>query len=101
MKKKLKIAMEAMGAMMAPESVERARIRADREILSIKLAQLREKCGVKQGDMGFFSQTSVSKIENRKDLKVSTLLEYLYGLGMGVVFGKSNQLKLTTRPLPC
>jgi hypothetical protein len=84
MAKKLKNAIEAMEAMMTPESVQKARIRAEKEILAIRLARLREKCGIKQGGIENFSQTSVSRIEKRKDIKISTLQEYLSGLGMGL-----------------
>jgi hypothetical protein len=94
MAKKLTNAIKAMEAMMSPEFVESARIKADKEILAIKLAQLREKCGVKQGGIKNFSQTSVSRIESRKDMKISTLQEYLSGLGMGLeirAYPKSKQ----------
>ena len=39
---------------------------------------------VKQSDMTNFTQSSVSKIEKRKDIKISTLIDYLDSLGMGV-----------------
>ncbi|MDR0388645.1 MAG: XRE family transcriptional regulator [Spirochaetaceae bacterium] len=97
MAKKLKNAMKAMEAVMSPESVERARIRADREVLALRLAQLREKCGVRQGEIENFSQTSVSRIEKRRDMKISTLQEYLSGLGMGLeirAYPKTRQSKV-------
>jgi hypothetical protein len=31
-----------------------------------------------------FSQTSISRLEKRKDIRVSTLIEYLNNLGMGL-----------------
>jgi len=57
---------------------------AEQEILTIKLGQLREKLGVKQDEFDHFSQTSISRLEKRKDIRVSTLIEYLHNLGMGI-----------------
>jgi hypothetical protein len=51
MEKKLRPALKTMEAMMTSESVQRARLKAEQEILTIKLSQLREKCGVKQTEM--------------------------------------------------
>jgi hypothetical protein len=84
MAKKMKSAIDAMETMMSPEAVQRARLKAEQEILTIKLGKLREKCGLKQNEIGNFSQTSVSRLEKRKDIKISTLVEYLNGLGMGL-----------------
>jgi transcriptional regulator with XRE-family HTH domain len=52
--------------------------------LAIKLGQLREKRGLKQNEVENFSQTSVSRLEKRRDIKISTLVEYLNSLGMGL-----------------
>jgi hypothetical protein len=84
MAKKMKNAIEAMESMMSPESVQRARMKAEQEILAIKLGQLREKRGLKQNEIDNFSQTSVSRLERRRDIKISTLVEYLNSLGMGL-----------------
>jgi hypothetical protein len=84
MAKKIKDAIKTMESMMSAEAVEEVRIKAEKDILAIRLAQLREKCGVKQAGVNNFSQTSVSRIESRKDMKISTLQEYLSGLGMGL-----------------
>jgi hypothetical protein len=72
-----------MESKMTPESVARSRMIAGREILTIKLGQLREKLGVKQDEFDNFSQTSISRLEKRKDIRISTLIEYLSYLGMG------------------
>jgi hypothetical protein len=79
-----KNAVKAMEAQMTEEQVHRAHAVAGREILAIKLAELRERRGVKQTDITAFSQTAVSKLERRKDMKLSTLIEYLDGIGMGL-----------------
>ena len=69
---------------MSADQLSRARLAADREILSLQRAKLRERQGVRQSDMKAFSQTAISKLERRKDVKLSTLIEYLEGLGMGL-----------------
>jgi len=84
MEEKLKPAIGTMETMMTPESADRAKRRAEQELLSIKLAQLREKCGLKQSDVANFTQTSVSKLERSKDMRLSTLIDYLIGLEMGL-----------------
>ena len=84
MAKKIRNAIEAMESMMSPESVERSRKKAEQEIFVIKLGLLREKCGLKQNEIKKFSQTSVSRLERRKDIKISTLVDYLDSLGMGL-----------------
>ena len=37
-----------------------------------------------QSEMIHFTQSSVSKIEKRKDIKISALIDYLDSLGMGL-----------------
>ena len=77
-------AIKMMESKMKPESVERSRIIAEQEILAIRLGQLREKLGVRQDEFNNFSQTSISRLERRKDIRISTLIEYLNNLGMGL-----------------
>ena len=77
-------AIKMMESKMKPESIARSRAMAEQEILTIKLSQLREKLGVKQDEFSNFSQTSISRLEKRKDIKISTLIEYLNNLGMGL-----------------
>jgi len=86
-------AIKMMESKMKPESVERSRLIAEQEILAIRLCQLREKLGVKQDEFTNFSQTSISRLEKRKDIRISTLIEYLDNLGMGLeikTFPKKN-----------
>ena len=90
-------AIKMMESKMSPESVVRSRIMAEQEILTIKLGQLREKLGVKQDEFNNFSQTSISRLEKRKDIRISTLIEYLNNLGMGLeikTFPKINRGKV-------
>ncbi len=77
-------AVAAMENRMTGEQIHRARLVAEREILAVRLADLRERQGVKQSDLKTFSQTAVSKLERRKDMKISTLIEYLEDIGMGM-----------------
>jgi len=77
-------AVRAMEAGMKADQIHRARAEAEREILSIRLAGLRERRGIKQTEIPAFSQTAISKLERRKDIKLSTLIEYLEGIGMGM-----------------
>ncbi|MCR5045827.1 MAG: helix-turn-helix domain-containing protein [Treponema sp.] len=88
----MKDAIKKMESKMSAESVRRARIKAEQDIMAIRLAQLREERNVKQSEMANFTQSSVSKIEKRKDMKISTLIDYLDSLGMG--------LEIITYPKP-
>jgi hypothetical protein len=80
----VKNAVKAMESAMTKEQIRRARSVAEREILSVRLAELRQRRGVKQSDIPVFSQTAISKLERRKDMKLSTLIDYVEGIGMGL-----------------
>lgn len=80
----MKDAIKMMESSMSPEAVRRAHIKAEQDIMAIRLAQLREEKNIKQSEMANFTQSSVSKIEKRKDMKISTLIDYLDSLGMGL-----------------
>jgi hypothetical protein len=69
---------------MDPEVLAKAKKMAQKESLNIRLAMLWEKYGVKQSETADFTQTAVSKLENRKDIRISTLIDYLDSLGMGL-----------------
>jgi hypothetical protein len=77
-------------ARMAPEVLARAKKMAQEESLNVRLAILREKYGVKQNEITAFTQTAVSKLETRianevgADIRISTLIDYLDSLGMGL-----------------
>ena len=73
-----------LDAKMNPEVLARAKKMAQKESLNIKLAILREKYGKTQSEITNFTQTAVSKLENRKDIRISTLIDYLDSLGMGL-----------------
>ena len=80
----MKDAIKMMESNMSPEAVRRTHIKAEQDIMAIRLAQIREEQNIKQSDMAYFTQSSVSKIEKRKDIKLSTLIDYLDSLGMGL-----------------
>lgn len=58
--------------------------KANDEIFKIKLSELRKKNNVRQIDVTSFSQSSLSKLEARSDMKISTLIEYMKSIGMGL-----------------
>ena len=94
----MKNAIKMMESMMTPESVRKAHIKAEKEILTIRLAKLREVMNKKQSDIKNFNQSSVSKIEKRKDIKISTLIDYLDSLGMGLeIIAYSKKTKTTQK----
>jgi nicotinic acid phosphoribosyltransferase len=73
-----------LDAKTSPEVLAKARKLYERDSLNIKLKALRGKYGVKQTEVSNFSQTAISKLERRKDLKISTLIDYLESLGFGL-----------------
>ncbi|MEA1911498.1 MAG: helix-turn-helix transcriptional regulator [Spirochaetota bacterium] len=73
----VKDAMKAMESVMSDESIVRSDAIYERELFILKLAELREQYNIKQTDMKGFSQPSISRIEGRNDIKLSTLLKYL------------------------
>ena len=73
-----------LDAKMNPEVLVKAKKMAEQESLNIRLGMLREKYGMKQSEITNFTQTAVSKLENRRDIRISTLIDYLESLGMGL-----------------
>lgn len=83
-KAKRKDFMDELEAMLLSERVQRAKKEAEKEIFRIRLSELRKQMGMKQEDIQAFTQSGISKLESRKDMKISTLVEYLHNIGMGV-----------------
>ncbi len=83
-KVKRKDFIDELEAMLPPVRVQRAKKEAEKEIFRVKLSVLRKQMGVKQEDIKAFTQSGISKLEARKDMKISTLVEYLDSIGMGV-----------------
>lgn len=89
---------DELAAMLPPERIERAKRNAEKEIFQIRLSELRKHMGIRQEDVKGFTQSSISKLESRKDIKISTLIEYLDNIGMGVeikAYPKNKRKKTT------
>ena len=70
---------------LSPKRLARAKARAAEEVKRIQLTELREKLQLNQTDIKGFRQADVSKIENRSDMKLSTLIKYVTeGLGVEI-----------------
>ncbi|UTC75242.1 XRE family transcriptional regulator [Treponema sp. OMZ 792] len=80
----MKDAFEMMERYMSEEEVRKAKLKAERENFSIKLARIRELQELTQSEIANFSQSSVSRLEKRKDIKLSTLIDYIDSIGMGL-----------------
>ena len=95
-------AVRVMERTLSREHVERARSEAAVEIRQIRLTELRKKLGIRQADLGSFSQSAISRLEARSDMKLSTLATYLENLGLGMEIkvyrkngGKANREEFT------
>ncbi len=87
---------DELASTLSKDRIENAQSEAGKEILQIRLAEIREKLGIRQEDIKSFSQSSVSKLESRKDMKISTLIEYLGNLGLSIeikVYPKNKKKK--------
>ena len=84
---------------LSPERVKRAHSKAQVEIFAIRLSELRKKQGLNQMDVEGFTQSSISKLESRTDMKLSTLLEYLDSIGLRVKILVQSKLK-NEKPIP-
>jgi bifunctional DNA-binding transcriptional regulator/antitoxin component of YhaV-PrlF toxin-antitoxin module len=73
-----------LGVKDGDKVIFKAKKMAKEESLNVKLAILREKYGMKQSDISKFTQTAVSKLEKRKNIRISTLIDYLDSLDMGL-----------------
>ncbi len=69
---------------VSQDIIEQAKAEAQKQIFKLKLAELRQKQGIKQTDVDGFSQVSVSRIESRSDIKISTLVDYVHACGFDV-----------------
>ena len=74
-----------------PEVLAKARKLCEQDLLNIRLKELRSKSGIKQ--------TDVSKLERRKDIKISTLIDYLDSLGMGLEIAALSRGKATKKEI--
>ena len=73
-------AKELMGEERYNKAIKKGQKRANK----LRLKMARELIGLNQTDLKGFTQPEVSKIEKRKDLKISTLEKYAKAIGMKV-----------------
>lgn len=69
---------------MPPESIDRARERAQQMSAAIRLAEVRKQQHTTQKTLAErmnVSQASVSQMESQGDMQISTLLRYVHALG--------------------
>ena len=84
MKKFYKNGLKRIESKLTKGQIEKAGKEARQEIFKIRLSELRKQMELRQEDISSFSQSSLSKLEGRKDMKISTLIEYLKSIGMRV-----------------
>ncbi|MDF3821814.1 helix-turn-helix transcriptional regulator [Leptospira sp. 96542] len=83
-KKELKNFNTDLEKYVSQDIIDQAKDEAQKQIFKLKLAELRLNQGIKQTDVDGFSQVSVSRIESRSDIKVSTLIDYVHACGFDV-----------------
>lgn len=83
-KKELKSFDTDLNKFVSQDIIDKAKVEAQKLIFKLKLAELRQKQGIKQTDVDGFSQVSVSRIESRSDIKISTLVDYVHACGFDV-----------------
>lgn len=75
---------DELEALLPAERVRRAKKKAQKQILRLKLGEVRKGMGVRQQDIKAFSQSGISKLESRTDMKLSTLVAYMNSIGLEV-----------------
>lgn len=96
MKTKKNSIIDEISSSLPEKKIRKAYAEAEKVILQIRLSEIREKRGIRQEDLKTFSQSGASKLESRKDMKISTLIEYLDNLGLGIeikAYPKNNKNK--------
>ncbi|TGL35947.1 helix-turn-helix domain-containing protein [Leptospira perdikensis] len=83
-RKELKSFDTDLNKFVSQDIIDQAKADAQKQIFKLKLAELRQKQGIKQTDVDGFSQVSVSRIESRSDIKISTLVDYVHACGFDV-----------------
>ncbi|MBK7845794.1 MAG: helix-turn-helix transcriptional regulator [Bdellovibrionales bacterium] len=83
-KKKYSDFFESAGEVMPQDKFKRAVERGEQVVAFLHLAEARKKMGLRQVDVEGYTQDEISKIENRSDIKLSTLIDYMKSIGMGI-----------------
>jgi hypothetical protein len=73
-----------MGSRFTQKEREEINSEVKKELLKIKLADLRRVMNITQSEMEGCSQPAIASLEKRKDMKISTLASYLSKIGMGM-----------------
>jgi len=69
-----------LDARMKPETLAKARKIYERDLMGIRLKEMREKHGGPEGE----AAAAVPKLERRKDIGVAALIDYVENFGMGL-----------------
>ena len=69
---------------MPPGRFDSAVRRGEEIVDFLRLAEARKVMGLRQTDINGYTQAAVSKIENRPDIKLSTLINYMESIGMNI-----------------
>ena len=83
-KKKYTKFFESAKEVMPPERFKRAIDRGEEIVAFLRLSEARKKMGLRQVDVEGYDQAEVSKLENRTDIKLSTLIDYMKSIGMRI-----------------
>ncbi|MBF0205769.1 MAG: helix-turn-helix transcriptional regulator [Oligoflexia bacterium] len=84
--KKRQVAGRVSKVNLGDDDFEKKGRKREKEVvgLEFQLKTVRTKLGLNQSDLKGLTQPEVSKIERRKDLKISTLSKYAKAMGMSV-----------------
>lgn len=66
------------------ERLERVKNKSDQILFDLQLREIREKMGIRQSDVKGFTQSNISRLESRTDMKLQTLIDYIQALGLGL-----------------
>lgn len=83
-KKKYQDFFDSARAVMPRARFKSSIARGQKIVAFLQLAEARKKMGLRQVDVKGYTQDEISKIENRSDIKLSTLVEYMKSIGMGI-----------------
>lgn len=83
-KKKYTDFFESAKEVMPADRFKRAIERGEEIVAFLRLAEARKRMGLRQVDVDGYTQDEISKIENRFDIKLSTLINYMKSIGMGI-----------------
>ncbi len=83
--KKYKSFFKEAEKVLSADRIKLAKEKAQDLITQMRLTELRESMSINQTEIAGFTQSNVSRLEKRKDLKISTLIKYIHSLGMELI----------------